>query len=69
MADKAALNMIGWLLCAATVFVIAMGGYAVRSTLQAGTEVSGNTPYGLQAIRIIDAPRMRALSVLAADRS
>ena len=68
MANKAALNMIGWLLCAATVFVIAMGGYAVRSTLQAGTEVSGNT-YGLQAIRIIDAPRMRALSVLAADRS
>jgi hypothetical protein len=68
MADKAALNMIGWLLCAATVFVIAMGGFAVRTTLQAGTEVSGNT-YGLQAIRIIDAPRMRALSVLAADRS
>jgi len=68
MADKAALNMIGWLLCAATVFVIAMGGFAVRTTLQAGTEVSGNT-YGLQAIRIIDAPRMRALSALAADRS
>ena len=68
MADKAALNMIGWLLCAATVFVIAMGGYAVRSTLQAGTEVSGNT-YGLQAIRIIDAPRIRTLSALAADRS
>jgi len=68
MADKTALNMIGWLLCAATVFVIAMGGFAVRTTLQAGTEVSGNT-YGLQAIRIIDAPRMRALSVLAADRS
>jgi len=68
MADKAALNMIGWLLCAATVFVIAMGGFAVRTTLQAGTEVSGNT-YGLQAIRIIDARRMRALSVLAADRS
>jgi len=68
MADKAVLNMIGWLLCAATVFVIAMGGFAVRTTLQAGTEVSGNT-YGLQAIRIIDAPRMRALSVLAADRS
>jgi hypothetical protein len=68
MANKAALNMIGWLLCAATVFVIAMGGFAVRTTLQAGTEVSGNT-YGLQAIRIIDAPRMRALSVLAADRS
>ena len=68
MADKAALNMIGWLLCAATVFVIAMGGYAVRSTLQAGTEVSGNT-YGLQAIRIIDAPRIQTLSALAADRS
>ena len=68
MADKAALNMIGWLLCAATVFVIAMGGYAVRTTLQGGTEISGNS-YGLQAIRIIDAPRMRALSVLAADRS
>ena len=68
MADKTALNMIGWLLCAATVFVIAMGGYAVRSTLQAGTEVSGNT-YGLQAIRIIDAPRIQTLSPLAADRS
>lgn len=68
MADKAALNMIGWLLCAATVFVIAMGGFAVRSTLQAGTEVSGNT-YGLQAIRIIDAPRIQTLSALAADRS
>ncbi|HET9616533.1 MAG TPA: hypothetical protein VFP74_05115 [Pseudolabrys sp.] len=68
MADKTALNMIGWLLCAATVFVIAMGGYAVRSTLQAGTEVSGNT-YGLQAIRIIDAPRIQTLSALAADRS
>ena len=68
MADKTALNMIGWLLCAATVFVIAMGGYAVRSTLQTGTEVSGNT-YGLQAIRIIDAPRIQTLSALAADRS
>ena len=68
MADKTALNMIGWLLCAVTVFVIAMGGYAVRSTLQAGTEVSGNT-YGLQAIRIIDAPRIQTLSALAADRS
>jgi len=68
MADKAALNMIGWLLCAATVFVIAMGGFAVRTTLQAGTEVSGNT-YGLQAIRIIDAPRIQTLSALAADRS
>ena len=64
MADKTALNMIGWLLCAATVFVIAMGGFAVRTTLQAGTEVSGNT-YGLQAIRVIDAPRIRPL---AADR-
>ena len=68
MADKAALNMIGWLLCAATVFVIAMGGYAVRTTLQGGTEISGNS-YGLQAIRIIDATRIRTLSALAADRS
>ena len=68
MADKTALNMIGWLLCAATIFVIAMGGFAVRTTLQAGTEVSGNT-YGLQTIRITDAPRIRTLSVLAADRS
>ena len=64
MADKAGLNMIGWLLCAATLFVIAMGGFAVRTTLQAGTEISGNT-YGLQAIRVIDAPRIRTL---AADR-
>ena len=68
MADKAALNMIGWLLCAATIFVIAMGGFAVRTTLQAGTEISGNT-YGLQAIRVIDAPRIGTLSALAADRS
>ena len=68
MADKTALNMIGWLLCAATLFVIAMGGFAVRTTLQAGTELSGNT-YGLQAIRIIDAPRIQTLSALAADRS
>ena len=68
MADKAALNMIGWLLCAATVFVLAMGGYAVRTTLQAGAEVSGNT-YGLQAVRIIDVPRLRTLSASASDRS
>ena len=68
MADKEALNMIGWLLCAATIFVIAMGGFAVRTTLQAGTEISGNT-YGLQAIRVIDAPRIGTLSALAADRS
>ena len=68
MADKAALNMIGWLLCAATIFVIAMGGFAVRTTLQAGSEITSNT-YGLQAIRVIDAPRIRTLDVLAADRS
>ena len=68
MADKTALNMIGWLLCAATVFVVVMGGFAVRTTLQAGTEISGNT-YGLQAIRVMDAPRIQTLSVLAADRS
>jgi hypothetical protein len=60
--------MIGWLLGAATVFVVTMGGFAVHSTLQAGTEISGNT-YGLQAIRVIDAPRIRTLSALAADRS
>jgi hypothetical protein len=68
MADKTALNRIGWLLCAATAFVIVMGGFAVRTTLQAGTEISGNT-YGLQAVRIIDAPRLQTLGALAADRS
>jgi hypothetical protein len=68
MADKIALNRIGWLLCAATVFVIVMGGFAVRTTLQAGAEISGNT-YGLQAVRIIDAPRLQTLGALAADRS
>jgi hypothetical protein len=68
MADKAALNMIGWLLCAATVFVIAMGGFAVGTTLQAGSEITSNT-YGLQAIRVIDAPRIRTLDVLAEERS
>ena len=64
MADKAALNMIGLLLCAATLFVIAVGGFVIRGTLQAGAEISGNT-YGLQAIRVIDAPLIRTL---AADR-
>jgi hypothetical protein len=56
--------MIGLLLCAATLFVIAVGGFVIRGTLQAGAEISGNT-YGLQAIRVIDAPRIRTL---AADR-
>jgi len=65
MADKAALNFIGLLLCAATLFVVAVGGFVVRVTLQTGTEITGNT-YGLQAIRVIDAPRLRTV---AADRS
>jgi len=65
MADKAALNMIGLLLCAATLFVIAVGGFVIRGTLRAGAEISGNT-YGLQAIRVIDAPRIHTL---ADDRS
>jgi hypothetical protein len=60
MADKAALNLIGWLLCATTVFVIAVGGYVVRGTLASGPELSGNS-YGLEAVRVIDAPRMRTL--------
>jgi len=65
MADKAALNFIGLLLCAVTLFVVAVGGFVVRVTLQTGTEITGNT-YGLQAIRVIDAPRLRTV---AADRS
>jgi len=69
MADKTALNMIGWMLCAATLFVVAMGGFAVHTTLQAGTEITSSNTYGLQAIRIIDAPRIRTLSALASDRS
>jgi len=69
MADKTALNMIGWLLCAATVFVVVMGGLAVRTTLQAGAEMTSTNTYGLQAIRIIDAPRIQTLSALASDRS
>jgi hypothetical protein len=65
MADKAGLNVIGLLLCAATLFVIAIGGLVVRVTLHSGSAITGNT-YGLQAIRVIDAPRLRTL---AADRS
>ncbi|HEY5279278.1 MAG TPA: hypothetical protein VIJ67_05955 [Pseudolabrys sp.] len=65
MADKVALNMIGLLLCAATLFVIVAGGFVVHLTLQTGSEISGNT-YGLQAIRVFDAPRIRTL---ASDRS
>jgi len=65
MADKAALNFIGLLLCAVTLFVVAVGGFVVRVTLQTGTEITGNT-YGLQAIRVMDAPRLRTV---AADRS
>jgi hypothetical protein len=65
MADKAALNVIGLLLCAATLFVIAVGGFVVRVTLTSDAAITGNT-YGLQAIRVIDTPRLRTL---AADRS
>lgn len=73
MADKAGLGMIGMLLCAATLFVIACGGYAVRSTLTSGTEVGGNV-YGLQSVQVSDAPALRMsdtplLRMVADDRS
>ena len=61
MADKAGLNFIGMLLCAATLFVIAVGGFVVRGTLTSGAELNGNT-YGLQAIRVIDMPRLRTVA-------
>jgi hypothetical protein len=61
MADKAGLSMIGILLCAATLFVIAVGGYVVRGTLSSGTEVGGNV-YGLQSIRLSDTPRLRIMA-------
>jgi hypothetical protein len=53
------------LLCAATLFVIAVGGFVVRGTLTSGTEVGGNV-YGLQSIRLSDTPRLR---IVADDRS
>ncbi|HEV2630309.1 MAG TPA: hypothetical protein VGV41_16885 [Pseudolabrys sp.] len=65
MADKMGLGMIGMLLCAATLFVIAVGGFVVRGTLTSGTEIGGNV-YGLQSIRLSDTPRLR---VVADDRS
>lgn len=65
MADKMGLGMIGMLLCVATLFVIAVGGFVVRGTLTSGTEIGGNV-YGLQSIRLSDTPRLR---VVADDRS
>jgi hypothetical protein len=65
MADKAGLGVIGMLLCAATLFVIAVGGFVVRGTLMSGTETGGNV-YGLQSIQLSDTPRLR---VVADDRS
>ena len=65
MADRVGLGMIGMLLCAATLFVIAVGGFVVRGTLTSGTEIGGNV-YGLQSIRLSDTPRLR---VVADDRS
>jgi len=60
MADKAGLGMIGMLLCAATLFVIVIGGIVVRATLNTGVG-AGNT-YGLQALSILDAPRLRTVA-------
>jgi hypothetical protein len=73
MADKTGLGMIGVLLCAATLFVIAVGGFVVRGTLTSGTEIGGNV-YGLQSIRLSDTPPIRLsdtprLRVVADDRS
>lgn len=65
MADRTGLGMIGMLLCAATLFVVAVGGFVVRDTLTSGTEIGGNV-YGLQSIRVSDTPRLR---VVADDRS
>jgi len=53
MADKAALGMIGLALCAATLFVVAIGGMVVRVTLHTGAQTGANA-YGLQAIRAIE---------------
>jgi hypothetical protein len=65
MADRMGLSVIGMLLCAATLFVIAVGGYVVRGTLTSGTDIGGNV-YGLQSMRLSDTPR---LHVVADDRS
>lgn len=60
MADKTGLGMIGMLLCAATLFVIVMGGIAVRSTLASG--VGPGNSYGLQAMSALSAPRLRTVA-------
>jgi hypothetical protein len=62
MADKAALNFIGLLLGAATLLVIAVGGFVVRDTMRTGVMVTGNS-YGLQALRALDVPRLRTVAV------
>ena len=61
MADKAALNFIGLLLGAATLLVIAVGGFVVRDTMRTGVTVTGNS-YGLQALRVLDVPRLRTVA-------
>lgn len=61
MADKAALNFIGLLLGAATLLVIAVGGFVVRDTMRTGVTTAGNS-YGLQALRVLDMPRIRTVA-------
>jgi len=59
MADKTGLGMIGMLLCAATLFVIVVGGIVVRTTLASG--VGPGNSYGLQAMSL-SAPRIRTVA-------
>lgn len=61
MADKAALNFIGLLLGAATLLVIAVGGFVVRDTMRTGVTTAGSS-YGLQALRVLDMPRIRTVA-------
>ena len=58
MADKGALEFIGLMLCAATLFVIGAGGFAVSHQLAAeppGIEVA-QLPAGMTTVRASMAP-------------
>lgn len=60
MADRAGLGIIGMLLCAATLFVIVVGGMVVRTTLYTG--VGPSNTYGLQAMSGLSGPRLRTVA-------
>ena len=60
MADRVGLGMIGMVLCAATLFVIVVGGIVVRTTLHTGVG-PGNT-YGLQVMSGLSGPRLHRVA-------